>query len=479
MITLSTASLSGLADLPLCLFAFEDAGIAGARSLSPAARKGVLEAAKAEPFKSAVGECAGISYSDKGILRRYVVVGLGKKKDYTPETLRRAAGGLYHFAKNRYPVIAVLPDGDLQAAAEGLQLASYRFDEYRKPEETKLKEAKLALQSGLEKKPAEKALARAALASEAVALTRDLVNRGPSDKTPQSLAALAESLAGVKVKVILKDEAAELGMGSYLAVARGSAVDPVFLHLVYKPKGAKKRVGLVGKGITFDSGGLSLKPPASMETMKMDMAGAASVLGVFKVLARLAPKVEVHGFCAITYNMPGPDAIKPGDVVKAMNGKTIEILNTDAEGRLVLADALVYAGKQELDGVIDLATLTGAVIIALGSKVTGAMTNNKPLLRQLTASAGRAQEELCELPLPRDYKEGIKSSIADLQNIGKARGEAGSIIGGLFLEEFVDGKPWVHLDIAGTAWNNHGTAYCPEGGTGSIVRTLLDYLASL
>ena len=177
--------------------------------------------------------------------------------------------------------------------------------------------------------------------------------------------------------------------------------------------------------------------------------------------------------------MPGPDAIKPGDVVKAMNGKTIEILNTDAEGRLVLADALVYAGKQELDGVIDLATLTGAVIIALGSKVTGAMTNNKPLLRQLTASAGRAQEELCELPLPRDYKEGIKSSIADLQNIGKARGEAGSIIGGLFLEEFVDGKPWVHLDIAGTAWNNHGTAYCPEGGTGSIVRTLLDYLASL
>ena len=179
----------------------------------------------------------------------------------------------------------MLPDGDLQAAAEGLQLASYRFDEYRKPEEKKLKEAKLALQSGLEKKPAEKALARAALASEAVALTRDLVNRGPSDKTPQSLAALAESLAGVKVKVILKDEAAELGMGSYLAVARGSAVDPVFLHLVYKPKGAKKRVGLVGKGITFDSGGLSLKPPASMETMKMDMAGAASVLGVFKVLA--------------------------------------------------------------------------------------------------------------------------------------------------------------------------------------------------
>jgi leucyl aminopeptidase len=177
--------------------------------------------------------------------------------------------------------------------------------------------------------------------------------------------------------------------------------------------------------------------------------------------------------------MPGPDAMKPGDIVRAMNGKTIEVLNTDAEGRLILADALVYASRQNLDGIIDLATLTGAVVTALGSQVTGAMTNNKGLLNQILAAAAKTEEAFCELPLYADYRENIKSPIADLQNIGKVRGEAGSIIGGLFLQEFVDGKPWVHLDIAGTAWSDHPSAYCPAGGTGSVVRTLLEYLASL
>jgi leucyl aminopeptidase len=484
MISLTTINLADLRknDLPVCLFAYEDAGFAAVKTMTPAALKALRELAKGETFKGSAGECCSVLFSDKGGQRRHVLVGLGPKKDAGTEAWRRAAGALYGYAKSRFAAMAVVT-GAAQPVAEGLTLASYRFAEYKKQDAVKLAEVRLVLQSASEGGPCKKALARAALSCEAVAFARDLVNRGPSDKTPQSLAAAAESLkgAGVTLKLIDKKHAQELGMGSFLAVARGSAVDPVMIHLTYKPKGpAKKRkIGIIGKGITFDSGGLSLKPPQSMETMKMDMAGAAAVLGLFKILPRLAPKVEIHGICAVTYNMPGPDALKPGDVVKAMNGKTIEVLNTDAEGRLVLADALVYASRQGLNVLVDLATLTGAVVTALGSQVAGAMSNNPPLLKAVSAAAGRADEPICELPLVRDYKENIKSSIADLQNIGKARGEAGSIIGGLFLEEFVDGKPWVHLDIAGTAWADHDRPCCPKGGTGAGVRTLIEYLAAL
>lgn len=459
-----------------CLFTFENGKFMGTLLGAPL-RKQLYELAQAEGFKGSPGQCAVAALGN----RKYLLAGLGKKKDYSPESLRRAAGAAYHHAKGRFSQIAVFA-ADFQAAAEGLLLASYAFLEYRKPEPEKLLSAQLIVERPSRRQAAQKALAKAALYCEAVCLVRDLVNRGPSDKTPQSLAQIASGLKapGIGIEVIGRERAQQLGMGSFLGVARGSSIDPVFLHLTYKPKQiARKKIGIVGKGITFDSGGLSLKPPAAMETMKMDMAGAASVLGVFKVLTRLKPRAEIHGFCAITYNMPGPDALKPGDVVKAMNGKTIEVLNTDAEGRLVLADALAYACRQKLDCLIDLATLTGAVVTALGSKVTGAMANDKALLRQLLAAGAKADEMFCELPLVPDYKDQIKSSIADLQNIGKVRGEAGSIIGGLFLEEFVEDKPWVHLDIAGTAWNDGASAYCPVGGTGSVVRTILEYLSAL
>jgi leucyl aminopeptidase len=475
MITLSTVSANDFNSgaLPAAVFAYEDGGISS-KLLPPAARKQLLEAAKAEAFKGSTGECVAAQWNG----RRYVVVGLGKKKEYSREAQRRAAGALYGYAKGRYETLAVSPE-DWLGAAEGLLLASYKFSQYKKADVEKLAALKLITAGAQEKAAADKAIAKAGLEAEAVFLVRDLVNRAPSDKTPESLADLARGFEGLTLEIVDRAKAQELGMGSFLGVARGSAVEPMFVHLTYKGKGGKKKIGLVGKGITFDSGGLSLKPPQHMETMKMDMAGAATVLAVMKALPRLKPKAEVHGFCAFTYNMPGPDAMKPGDVVTAMNGKTIEVLNTDAEGRLVLADALVYASRLKLDAIVDLATLTGAVVVALGSKVTGAMGNNKPLMRQLVAASERCEEAFCELPLVRDYREGIKSSIADLQNIGKARGEAGSIIGGLFLEEFVDSTPWAHLDIAGTAWSDHGSAYCSTGGTGSVVRTLLDYLASL
>ena len=477
MLTLSTMPLKEYetGTLPAALFAFEDAGIT-AKTLPPAARKQLLESAKAETFKGGVGECVQVPWNGK----RYVLVGLGKRKEYSREIQRRAAAALYHYAKGRFETLAVFPE-DWLGVAEGMQLASYKFGQYKKIEPEKLAQARLVVNGAPERNAADKALARAAAETEAIFYVRDLVNRAPSDKTPMSMADEARALEGLEVEVIDEEKAKELGMGSFLGVSRGSSVPPAMVHLAYKPRGAKKKIALVGKGITFDSGGLSLKVPSThMETMKCDMAGAATVLGVMRMLPKLKLKVEVHGYCAFAYNMPGPDAMKPGDVIKASNGKTIEVLNTDAEGRLVLADALVLAGKDEPNAIIDLATLTGAVVVALGAKVTGAMGNNKGLMRQLMAASERCEEAMCELPLFKDYKDQIKSPIADIQNIGKVRGEAGSIIGGIFLEEFVpEGTPWVHLDIAGTAWNDGPSAYCPVGGTGSVVRTLLDYLGSL
>jgi leucyl aminopeptidase len=251
------------------------------------------------------------------------------------------------------------------------------------------------------------------------------------------------------------------------------------IHLRYRPrKPARKSVALVGKGITFDSGGLSLKPAASMETMKMDMSGAAAVLGVFHRISRHAPPVEVHGVIATTENMPGGRAYKPGDVLTALNGKTMEVLNTDAEGRLILADALAYAERQKPDAIVDLATLTGAVVIALGPLLVGLMSNDEALASRVRSAAEAEGESLWELPLVPEYRPDIKSKVADIKNIGGSR-EAGTIIGGLFLQEFVEKTPWVHLDIAGPAWLDRdfpSRPYLHPGGTGIMIRTLLRLL---
>ena len=485
MIAVKTLALKTLEADPrdVAVFGYDDGSIAGSKLLPTAAKSALSAALKAEGFKGGSKEICRVDVELVGKARRVYAVGLGKKKGAGAgsEAYRRAAGALLSALRGKRASIALLGAEHAQAAAEGLLLASYKFEEYKKGEDDKLTEACLVADAA-SRVAVEKAVAKASLYAEAVALARDLVNRGPSDKTPQSLADLALTLkgSGVTVKVIDKEEAEKLGMGSFLGVARGSAQPPVMVHMVYKPKtGGKKRVALVGKGVTFDSGGLSLKPAQSMEEMKCDMAGAASVIAAFKVIARLAPKAEVHGIFAATYNMPGPDAYKPGDVLKAMNGKTIEVWNTDAEGRLILADALCLAAQQDPHAIVDMATLTGAVVIALGSRVAGIMGNDGKLVAQLQAAGKRADESFCELPLVEDYKDNIKGNIAELLNISKARGEAGSIIGGLFLQEFVDGKPWVHLDIAGTAfWSGEGP-YGPKGATGSPVRTILEWLGAL
>ncbi|MEQ1920857.1 MAG: M17 family peptidase N-terminal domain-containing protein, partial [Elusimicrobiota bacterium] len=334
---------------------------AGAKVLSNAAKVALNAKLHEESFKAGVKEVCRIDLDILGKHRRVFAVGLGKKKGASSETFRRAAGSLLAAIRGKREKVAILCSEHPQAVAEGLLLSSYKYEEYKKGDADKLTDASIVIQDSGSRGALEKACAKAAAYASAVCFARDLVNRAPSDKTPQNIADLALTLegSGVTVTVMDKVACADMGMGSFLGVSRGSEQPPFMVHLVYKPKAAtKKRVAIVGKGVMFDSGGLSLKPAASMEDMKCDMAGAASVLAVFKVIAELKPKVEVHGIIGATYNMPGPDAYKPGDVLKAMNGKTIEVWNTDAEGRLVLADALCLAVKQEPQAIVDLATLT-------------------------------------------------------------------------------------------------------------------------
>jgi leucyl aminopeptidase len=466
----------------LAVFAHDDGVVASGKLLGAADRAALSSALKKEGFKGGAKEVARADLAILGKTRRVFAVGLGPKKGAGSEAWRRAAGALIGATRAKREKLAVLAPVQHQAVAEGLLLASYKYEEYKKAEPDALVEAAL-VHDAASRGAVEKVCAKAALVAEAVFLARDLVNRAPSDKTPQSLADLALTFkgSGVTVKVIDAAEAKEMGMGAFHAVGRGAAQPPVMVHMIYKPKAAtKKRVALVGKGLVFDSGGLSLKPAQSMEDMKCDMAGAASVIAAFKIISRLQPKAEVHGIFAAAYNMPDGDAYKPGDVLIPMNGKSIEVWNTDAEGRLVLADALCLAAKQEPQMILDMATLTGAVVIALGSKVAGVMGNDRKAVSSVIAAGQRADEAYCELPLVEDYKENIKGNIAELLNISKARGEAGSIIGGLFLQEFVSGIPWAHLDIAGTAFSGgEYNSYTPKGGTGAPVRTLIEWLGAL
>ncbi len=420
---------------------------------------------------------------------RWVLLGLGTKTEKTMETFRRAGGRLARKARElRFEEASLewprsFGAETLKAFAEGLILGSYQFNRYK----TQLKDAPKGLLklevwvSKEQKAQAQKALEAAKLYTSGVLMARDLINGAPSDVTPKVLADAARKMAGgsVKVKVFGKAELKRMGAGGILGVNIGSAQEPYMIHLQYKPKGkSSKSVAIVGKGITFDSGGLSLKPAGSMETMKMDMSGAAAVLGVFSQIAKLKPSVEVHGIIATTENMPGGRAYKPGDVLKAMNGKTMEVLNTDAEGRLVLSDALSYAVERKVDQIIDMATLTGACVVALGSLVTGAMGNDNALMEQIKAATEQEGERIWELPLVNEYRDDIKSKVADIKNIGGGR-EAGSIIGGLFLQEFVGDTPWVHLDIAGPAYLEReypAVPYLTYGGTGLMVRSLLTFL---
>jgi leucyl aminopeptidase len=378
-----------------------------------------------------------------------------------------------------------------QAMAEGAMLGDYRFLKYKgedlKKHSEKAIEAVHLLPAGGRKDAAslEKGAAAGIVFAQATMLARGLVNEPASEMTPDKLVETAKAIAAadpkrLSIKVFDVDALKKMGAGGILAVGKGSDDPPYMIHLAYKPpKKAKRRIVLVGKGITFDSGGLSLKPSQNMEDMKIDMAGAAAVLAVMSALSAISCQAEVHGIAGLCENMPSGRAYRPGDIVATMSGKTIEVLNTDAEGRVTLADTLHYGAKLEPDFMIDLATLTGACMVALGQEVAGMMTNDEKLGDRLLASARNAGELLWRLPLVDEYRPLMKSHFADLKNIsGSSYG--GAITAGLFLEEFVGKVPWAHLDIAGPAWAEKDTVpHQPKGATGFGVRTVLQFLQNI
>jgi len=444
--------------------------------------------AKREGFDGKSGTVRSIS--SPSLDQNLLFVGLGKSKDATLDSLRRATASLVRTAESlhvnkialRAPVIGPVSDS-FQAMTEGALLGSYTFDAYQTgPDKKKKLESLLFIAKTREEKAGiDQGIKIGSIFASSVCFARDLTNRPPSDTTPEYLAKVAKTLANASVRVLVYDkrQMEKMGMGAILGVSRGSHQPPYFLHLIYKPGArARKKIAICGKGITFDSGGLSLKPAGAMETMKCDMAGAASVLAVFKGLPLLKPAVEVHGFAALTENMPGGNAVKPGDVLKSMKGKTIEVLNTDAEGRLILADILHFACQHKPDEMVDLATLTGAVTVALGSVISGLMGTDAKLIQRIKDASKKSGEKVWELPLEKEYEVHLKSKVADLKNIG-APGEAGTIMGGLFLKEFVDATiPWVHLDIAGTDFNKDDKPLAPAGATGVMIRTLLHYVTN-
>jgi leucyl aminopeptidase len=370
----------------------------------------------------------------------------------------------------------------LAAVAEGFLLVGYRFDRY-KLERKPSKVAALVLVGDKAPKPADwkPVLERAAAVADLVCAARDIVNEPPSVATPSFIAKHAERLAvetpGLKLEVWSGRRLEREKLAGLMAVARGTTEEARFIQLRYSPASAKARVALIGKGITFDSGGLSLKPAKSMETMKYDMAGAATVLSAVAAAAKLGLAIAVTAYAPTTENLPGERAQKPGDVITFMNGKTAEVLNTDAEGRLILADALALAAKTKPDVIVDVATLTGAARVALGNAYAAVLGNDQPTVDALIAAGRAVGEPLWQLPLAREYKEDIRSPIADVKNVGGPEG--GTITAALFLEEFVGDSKWAHLDIAGPAFAERETVLGGKGATAFGVRLLVEWLRGL
>lgn len=419
-----------------------------------------------------------------------LLLGMGKASEIDAETWRKAGARATREATSiGAEEIGVYLSPERQAAlaagalVEGSLLASYQFNKYRSAAKNSAALKSLTLgKSGLTRNTElEQAVRNAEETIAGVCLARDLINEPPSVTTARYLGEQAERHCrgrGLSVDVWGKKKIESMKLAGLLAVNRGSQEEPRFITIHYKPPGKpRKKIALIGKGITFDSGGLSLKPSKSMETMKLDMAGGAAVIATMSRLPYLRPAAEVIGYIPTTDNLPGPNAQKPGDIIRYLNGKTVEVLNTDAEGRLILADALALAAKQKPDYMINLATLTGACMVALGSQVAGLFSNDQALADTVLRCARESGEKLWQLPLVKEYRDDIKSSIADMKNIGGGHG--GAITAALILQEFVEDIPWAHLDIAGPAFTERDVPTCPKGGTGFGVRTLLRFFASI
>ena len=456
--------------------------------LDQAAGGALREVLDAEKFQGKAGQVTHLHTKGKLPSSRVVVVGLGKRAETTAETVRRAAAvGLRRARDLGARDVAIDALGDrlparqrAQSVVEGAILGTYTFDRYKREKVEKIVETLRVVEpDGRHRREAADGARRGQVFAEATWFARDLINAPANDVHPTHLAQVAGEIAktdGLTLEVLERAECKKLGMGAFLGVSAGSEQPPKFIHLTWTPSGrSRKRVAIIGKGVTFDSGGLDLKTPEGMLRMKDDMSGAAAVLGIMRALPSLKPAVEVHGLIAATENMPGGAAIRPGDILKAMNGTTIEIGNTDAEGRLTLADAICFAiQKVDAHEIVDMATLTGACVVALGPFCSGLFSNHDGLADRLLAAADAAGERVWRLPLIDEYRENLKSDVADMNNVGPRGG--GAITAGLFLKEFAGERPWAHFDIAGPAFLEKDTPLSPKGGTGCAVRTILAYL---
>lgn len=420
-------------------------------------------------------------------IRKIMLVGLGEAEDFKLDSGRVAAAAIARLAKSQrsknlaisLPIFDNNPALTAQAMTEGVTLGLYEDRRFKsEPEETPLKLETVEL---LELGNQQAAITKAEQICEGVILAKELVGAPANSVTSVTLANLAQELASdynLEVEILEKEDCERLGMGAYLGVAQASDIPPKFIHLIYKPAGTPRRkLAIVGKGITFDSGGLNLKPAGSgIETMKMDMGGAGATFGAAKAIAQIKPDVEVHFISAATENMISGHALHPGDILTASNGKTIEVNNTDAEGRLTLADALVFTEKLGVDAIVDLATLTGACVIALGDEIGGLWSTDDLLAEQLKTASELGGEKIWQMPLEEKYFEGLKSQIADMKNVGPR--QAGSITAALFLKQYVNETPWAHLDIAGTAMIDKESGVNNAGATGFPVRTLVNWVCS-
>jgi leucyl aminopeptidase len=437
-------------------------------------------------FKGKAGTSAATRVGSNSPIRKIIIAGLGPKDQLELDSLRQAAATVARLAKKeRCKTLAVsLPiakdaDGTAQAMAEGIELALHQDNRFKSEPEDKTPDIEEVHLLGLA--GTEGAIARARQICAGVILARELVAAPANTVTPVTLAETVREMAseyGMAIEILEREDCEKLGMGAFLGVAQASELPPKFVHLTYKPEGTPKRkLAIVGKGLTFDSGGLNLKPSGSgIEKMKTDMGGAGTTFGAAKAIAQLKPDVEVHFISAITENMVSGRAMHPGDFLTASNGKTIEVNNTDAEGRLTLADALVFADKLGVDAIVDLATLTGACVVALGDDMAGLWSPNDELAAGLLAAAESAGEKIWRMPLEDKYFEGLKALHADMKNTGPRAG--GAITAALFLKQFVKDTPWAHLDVAGPVWIEKESGYNNAGGTGYGVRTLVNWVLS-
>ena len=447
---------------------------------------------KQREIQGKLGEVSIIHTLGKLPARMVVVVGLGKRETFDLDKVRQVVGCFCRSLRklNCLKVATILhgvesggvvSEAASQALAEGCLLGLYSFQKYKKSEYEDIED--LLIVGGNESRlpSIEQAVHKGRVMAEATILARDMVNEPANYMTPSRMADVAREVSerhDLEFKVFDNHDMESMGMGALLGVARGSNEPPKLITLGYRgDKKSKSTIGLIGKGITFDSGGISIKPSEGMGEMKDDMAGGAAVMAAIEGIAKLKPRINVTAVVPATENLPSGSALKPGDILKVMNGKTIEVINTDAEGRLILADALSYAIKEGLSPLIDLATLTGACRVALGTGYSGAFTNNQELVDKVLRAGSKTGEKLWQMPMPEEYKEMIKSQIADIKNTGNRYG--GAITAALFLSEFVGDVPWVHIDIAGTASSEKESGYIVKGATGVGVRTLIEMVLSL